>query len=204
MKATTASLIIAAVLFAAPAVHADESSWILHVGIHDVMPRSDNGTLAGGALTASVGNSVRPTVTIEYRPTQYLGLDLLAAVPFKHNVDLNGVRSATVKQLPPTFTVNYYFMPDASVSPFIGAGLNYTRFFSASTTGPLAGTSLHLGNSWGAALHGGIDFHINDRWLATLDAYWISIRTDASVNGVGVGTVKIDPWVVGASVGYRF
>ena len=204
MKSSRLPLLVACFLLAAPAVHAQEHSWVLRVGVHDVMPRSDNGSLAGGALTASVGNSFRPTVTLEYRPMENVGLDLLAAVPFKHNVDLNGVRAASVKQLPPTFTVNYYFMPGGTVSPFLGAGINYTRFFSASTTGPLAGTSLHLGDSWGAAVHGGVDIRINDQWLATLDAYWMSIRSEASVNGIAVGTVKIDPWVVGASIGYRF
>lgn len=182
----------------------DAQRWLLKVGAHDVAPKSDNGKLAGGALAADVGDSVRPTATLEYLFTPNLGIEAIVAWPFEHKVDLNGARAAKVKQLPPTVTLHYHFNPGGSVSPFIGAGLNYTRFFDVEESGPLAGTNLDLGDSWGLAAHAGLDFRIDERWIAGVDVRWIDIDTKARVDGASVGTVNIDPWVYGAYVGYRF
>jgi outer membrane protein len=82
--------------------------------------------------------------------------------------------------------------------------VNYTIFFSQSTTGPLAGTDLDLDNSWGLAAHTGIDFAVGtDKWLR-VDARWIDIDTDVKVDGGGVGTVNIDPMVYGAAFVWQF
>ncbi|MFC4818933.1 OmpW/AlkL family protein [Dokdonella ginsengisoli] len=183
---------------------AEAGDWIVKFGAHQVSPKSNNGRLAGGALKADVGNDARPTVSLEYFLTPNWGLEVLAALPFEHEVRLNGARAAEVKHLPPTVSVQYHFAPGAKVSPFVGVGLNYTRFFSIKEKGPLAGTNLDLSDSWGAAVHAGVDVAINERWSFMADLRWISIETDAKVNGAKVGTVKIDPWVYGVALGYRF
>lgn len=196
---------IALVLAAgSPLIHAQDPNWIVKVGVHTVDPKSDNGTLAGGTLKSEVGSDVKPTITAEYLFAPEWGVELLASLPWKHDVKLNGVQAATTKQLPPTLSVQYHFNPTGKISPFVGLGLNYTIFFSERTTGPLTGTKLSLDNSLGVAAHGGIDFRINERWLVTLDARWIKIGTDAKVNGTKVGTVNIDPFAYGIAVGYRF
>ena len=193
-----------AIAATAPLVHAQDSDWIVKVGVHTVDPKSDNGTLAGGTLKSDVGSDVKPTVTAEYLLAPEWGVEVLASLPWKHDVKLNGVLAATTKQLPPTVSVQYHFNPSGKVSPFVGLGLNYTMFFSEHTTGPLAGTKLSLDDSLGIAAHGGVDFRIDERWLVTLDARWIKIGTDAKVNGTKVGTVHIDPFAYGIAVGYRF
>ena len=195
---------IALALLATPLVHAQDPDWIVKVGVHTVDPKSDNGTLAGGTLKSDVGSDVKPTITAEYLLAPEWGIEVLASLPWKHDVKLNGVLAATTKQLPPTVSVQYHFNPTGKISPFVGLGLNYTLFFSEHTTGPLAGTKLSLDNSLGVAAHGGIDFRIDERWLVTLDARWINIDTDAKVNGTKVGTVHIDPFAYGIAVGYRF
>jgi outer membrane protein len=183
---------------------AAEGDWVLKVGVHQVSPKSDNGRLAGGALKADVGDDARPTISLEYLFTPNWGLEVLGALPFQHEVRLNGAKAADVKHLPPTVSVQYHFMPGEQFSPFIGVGLNYTRFFSIHEKGPLAGTSLDLSDSWGGAVHAGVDFKLNERWSFTADVRWMNIETDAKVNGAKVGTVKIDPFVYGIAVGYRF
>ena len=92
----------------------------------------------------------------------------------------------------------------AAFQPYVGVGLNYTTFFEEETRGPLAGTELELDDSWGLAAHGGVDIDIGDRKWLRLDARWIDIDTDASVNGVDVGSVQIDPWVYGAAFVWSF
>lgn len=198
------SLLILA-LFAMPIAHAaDAGPWQVKFGVHTVSPKSNNGTLAGGTLKTDVGSSTRPTLSLEYRFNRNLGLEVLAAVPFQHDVTLNGAKSASVKHLPPTVSLQWHFLPDQAVSPFVGLGINYTRFFSINETGPIAGAQLNLEPSWGLAGHVGVDFAINPSWSVTVDARYMKIASDATVNGTKVGTVTIDPSVYGVSVGYRF
>jgi len=181
-----------------------DDHWVVKAGAHDVNPQSDNGSLAGGSLAVDVGSSIRPSVMLEYLLTRNIGFEILAAWPFEHTVKLNGAEAATVNQLPPTVSLQYHFIPQSSISPFLGMGLNFTRFFNIDERGPLTGADLTLGNSWGFAAHGGLDFRINEQWLAGVDLRWINIDTTARVNGVNVGTVHVDPLVYGAYVGYRF
>lgn len=199
-------LVIAAALGAvvAPAAHADTNdNWVVRFGLHDVDPKSNNGTLAGAR--ASVSDSVRPTGSIEYMITPNLGVDLLAAWPFQHDVKLCGVgKVAQTKELPPTLGINYHFLPEHQVSPFIGVGVNYTNFFDTKSAGALKGASVSIDNSWGVAAHAGIDVKLNQKWIFTADLRWVDIESDVHVNGAKVGTAKIDPLVYGLSLGYRF
>jgi len=198
--------IATALLFvlAAPLAHANDSAWRFTVGAHNVDPTSDNGSLADGALTVDVDNNWRPTFTAEYFLNDHLGVELLASVPFKHDVKLNGVDAGEVTHLPPTLSLQYHFSPDAKVSPYLGAGVNFTWIYSEDSAGPIAGTDLKLKNSWGLAAHAGVDFSLDNDWFVGVDARWIDIDSDVSVNAVQVGTVNIDPLVYGFYVGKRF
>lgn len=199
-----APLACAAALALSPAARAAESGdWTVSAGAHVVAPKSGNGRLAGGALAADVGNDWRPTVTAEYFFRPGWGVEVLASLPFEHDIAVNGVRAGSTKHLPPTVSLQYHFGGD-KVSPFVGLGLNYTIFFSEKTTGPLTGTELKLDDSWGLAAHAGLDFAVGqDKWLR-VDARWIDIDTDVSVDGTGVGTVEIDPVVYGAAFVWAF
>lgn len=196
------ALALAAVL---PNAHAAQAGdWEVKLGVHAVDPKSDNGRLAGGTLKADVDSSVRPTISLEYRITPNLGVEVLGAIPFQHDVRLNGAKAASLKHLPPTVSLQWHFLPDGRIDPFLGLGVNYTRFFSIDEAGPLAGARLDLEDSWGVAAHAGVAFALADRWSLTADLRWMRIRTDAKVDGVKVGTVTVDPLVYGVAVGYRF
>lgn len=204
MKATATALAALALGagLACTARAQDTSPWVLRVGAHVVNPKSDNGTLAG--MKASIGSDVSPTFSLEYRFDPHWSVDVLAALPFKHTVRLDGTAAATTRQLPPTLGVNYRFLPEAAVSPFLGAGLNYTRFFQTCGVGPLQGTRVGIGSSVGAAAHAGLDFRLDERWLVTADVRWMSIGGDVKVNGARVGKAEVDPLAYGLSIGYRF
>ena len=198
-------LAAAAALFTAtPALAQQAGDWTFGLGAHVVSPKSDNGSLAGGAFDADVGNNWRPTFTGEYFFRDNWGIEVLASLPFQHDIELNGVKAGSTKHLPPTVSLQYHFAGSEKVKPFIGAGVNYTLFFSQDTTGPLAGADLDLDNSFGLALHGGLDFAVGTNKFVRLDARWIDIDTDVKVNGASVGTVNIDPMVYGAAFVWKF
>lgn len=189
---------------AAPAFAQQAGEWTFGIGAHQVNPKSDNGKLAGGTVPIEVDSNVRPTITAEYFVRNNLGIEVLAAWPFEHDINVKGVgRVGSTKHLPPTVSLQYHF-GQGTVKPFVGAGINYTRFFSTETTGVLAGTDLELDDSFGLAAHVGIDFEVGQKGSIRIDARWMDIDTDAEINGVGVGTVEIDPLVYGVAYVFKF
>lgn len=189
---------------AAPAFAQEAGEWTFSVGAHQVNPKSDNGSLVGGTLDVEVDSNVRPTITAEYFVRDNLGIEVLASLPFQHDININGLgRVGSTKHLPPTVSLQYHF-GDGNVKPFIGAGVNFTKFFSEDTTGALAGADLDLDDSWGLAAHAGIDFKVGENGAIRIDARWIDIDTDVSLNGADIGTVEIDPLVYGAAYVFKF
>jgi outer membrane protein len=204
MKTATIAAIALAATALSPTADAAQGDWFFRVGAHNVAPKSDNGRLAGGTLAADIGNDIKPTFVLGRMLTDHWALELLASLPFEHDVRLNGARAGSFKHLPPTLSLDYYFAPGAAVSPFLGAGVNYTYTFSESEAGPLAGTDLKIGNSFGLAVHAGLAFRMSERWDIVTDVRWIDIDADVSVNGANVGTVSVDPLVYGVYGSFRF
>ena len=169
-------------LATAPALaHAADGDWFARVGVHAVNPTSDNGTLAGGALHASIDTEVQPSLVLGRRLSPHWAVELLAAAPFRHTVQLNGAGALDFKHLPPTLSLQYIFAPDARVQPFVGVGLNYTLTFNEKETGPLTGTRTRVA-----------------------DVRWANIDADVTVDGAAVGEVNVDPLVYGIALGWRF
>ena len=198
-------LALALAASATPALAQSRGDFTLGVGVHNVEPKSNNGALAGGTLPLDIGSDVRPTITGEYFLRDGLGIEVLAALPFEHDISVKGVgRVGSTKHLPPTVSLQYHFNNGGKVSPMLGVGLNYTTFFQEDTTGALAGTRLELGDSWGAAVHAGVDFRIGTRGALRVDARWMDIDTDVRVNGARMGTANIDPIAYGVSYIHAF
>lgn len=189
---------------AMPAFAQEAGTWTVGIGAHQVNPKSDNGSLVGGTLDVEVGSNVRPTITAEYFIRDNLGIEVLASWPFEHDIDINGLGNVgSTKHLPPTISIQYHF-GEGKVRPFLGAGVNYTYFFSEDTTGALAGNDLELDSSFGLAAHAGLDFKVGDKGSVRVDARWIDIDTDVKLNGTGIGTVNIDPLVYGVAYVMEF
>jgi outer membrane protein len=193
---------IAIAMALAPSAQA--GNWFFRAGPSYVDPKSDNGSLADGALSTRIDGQVGLGLVIGRQITPNLGIELLAATPFKHTVALNGADAVDFKHLPPTLSAVYTFAPDATIRPFVGAGINYTLTFEEREYGPLAGTEVKLGNSWGLAAQAGLNFKVNDRWDVVLDLRWMDIDADVRVNGARVGTAQVEPLVYGLHLGYRF
>ena len=203
MKSTRILAVAALALATSPALAQSAGSWTFGIGAHQVAPKSDNGTLTAtplGDLRMEVGNNARPTITAEYFIRDNLGLEVLAALPFQHDIAVAGVgKVGSTKHLPPTVSLQYHF-GQGKVKPFVGLGVNYTRFFSTKSEGPIAGANLDLSDSWGLAGHVGVDFQVNERGALRIDYRQIDIDTDVKLNGAKLGTrntVNIDPAVYG-------
>lgn len=190
--------------FAVPA-----GTWTVAAGAHYVDPKSDNGTLNNG-LSVDVDGDVRPTISGEYFIADNVGVELLAAIPFHHDItltDANGNEvDAKTQHLPPTLSVQYHFdgynLP-MNVKPFVGVGVNYTTFFKEKVyLGN--GNDLELDDSVGVAGHIGLDIPYAPTESFRIDARYMDIKTDASLNGSDLGEVDISPWVYGVAFVKQF
>ncbi|AFO90747.1 OmpW family protein [Phaeobacter inhibens] len=183
---------------AGPVLAQSQGDWTLGVGIANVNPKSDNGTVAGAAAT--IDDDTALTFTAEYFIRDNIGIELLAASPFEHDISLNGAYTATTKHLPPTLSVNYHFPTQTKFKPFVGVGINYTTFFEESSP---AGV-ISLDDSVGLALNLGADWQISDRGALRVNVRYMDIETDVTLNGTKIGTVEIDPVTVGFGYVHRF
>lgn len=201
MKHTVTALLMssALALLAGPALAQSQGDWTLGIGVGNVNPKSDNGTLAGAE--ADIGDGTAVTFTAEYFVRDNLGIELLASTPFQHEISLAGVGEiGDTRHLPPTLSVNYHFPTQSAWKPFVGVGVNYTDFFREST--PLG--ALELDSSFGASVQAGLDYQISDNGAVRLNVRWFDIDTDATLNGADIGTANIDPILVGVSYVHRF
>ncbi|MFX0545650.1 OmpW/AlkL family protein [Roseovarius sp. S1116L3] len=187
---------------AVPAIAQSKGDVTVGIGVHNVNPQGSSTTAAG---EISVGDNTRPTLTFEYFVADKIGIEVLAAWPFEHDISLAGAgKIGKTKHLPPVLSLQYHFVNSSTVTPFVGLGINYTTFFDDVGTGALAGAALDLDDSWGVAVHAGLDFKVSEHGSLRLDMRYMDISTDVKVNGTKIGSVDIDPWVVGAAYVYRF
>jgi len=225
-------------------VHAEEESslkgWSVYLGgayIHvNVAPnhfttstptpadeaQAEHGTSAGLAVDdkATVGFG------IAYRFNPKWSAELALGIPPEHSVTgTDAIQSfgqvALVKQAPPTAFLNYHFdevLP--GFSPFVGLGINYTKFIRTRSTqagdaaagGP---TKIKLSPSWGLAGHVGGTYQIDDHWSVVGTVAYVDVRstvTNTTETNTGDGPVTVirkdklnfRPLTYTLSVGYAF
>ncbi|WP_379544075.1 MULTISPECIES: OmpW/AlkL family protein [Psychrobacter] len=208
MKLQSLVLATAAALTMTTAFAVPAGTWSVAAGAHYVDPKSDNGTLDNG-LSVDVDGDVRPTISGEYFIANNVGVELLAAIPFHHDITLktgDTTIDAETQHLPPTLSVQYHFdgydLP-MNVKPFVGVGVNYTTFFKERIyLGN--GNDLELDDSVGVAGHVGLDIPFAPTEAFRIDARYMDIKTDASLNGTDIGEVDISPWVYGVAFVKQF
>lgn len=177
----------------------DQGDWLIRGGASYVNPKSNNSDIV------SVDSGTSFTFNVTYMMTDAWAVEVLAAWPFKHDIELlDGTKVASTKHLPPTVSLQYHWAPNSTFQPYVGVGLNYTKFSSEKTYGPLEGTDLSLGDSWGLAGEIGADIMLNDSWFLNGSIRYIDIETKAKLDGAFLDNVNISPWVYGVHVGYRF
>ncbi len=181
---------------------AAQGDFLVRGRIINVAP-NDSADSTLGTLGIDVKNDTVPELDFTYMITPNIGAELILGTS-RHEVTSNGASLGKVSVLPPTLTVQYHFAPDATVRPYIGAGINYTRFYDVGLRAGGANLDVKK-NSFGAALQAGVDVAINKSWFVNFDVKKIFLSTDVSVkNGAKLGKLTIDPWVIGIGVGTRF
>lgn len=183
-----------------------------------VAPNETSGPIlpAFSAERVKISNSAMPEVDITHMISDHVGFELIAATTKHRASGKTGTtgsigRLASTWVLPPTLTAQYHLNPEGKVRPYVGAGVNYTLFYSEKPSAALEAavgqTHVKMKSSFGWAAQAGIDIDISKRTFLNLDVKYIDIDTTARLATTGIGTqrvkVHLDPFVVGIGIGFR-
>ncbi len=194
--------VIAAAVFctllsgAAIAQQAKEGPWMVRA--RAVHIDSVNGDSTGLGLT--INNKTIAEVDFSYFFSKNVAAELILTVPQRHTVYSNGASIGSLRHLPPTLTAQYHF-DTGSFRPYVGAGVNYTRFSSVNLLG--GGATVDK-DSFGPALQAGVDIPLGGSLYLNVDVKKVYIRTDVHAGGATAGTFKVDPVLFGVGLGMRF
>jgi outer membrane protein len=165
----------------------------------------------------AIDAAVMPEADVTWMATDHIGFELIAATT-KHTASGRTGTTGAIGDLastwvlPPTLTVQYHFNPKGKVRPYVGAGLNYTIFYSEKAskglTNAVGATRVSMSDSFGWAAQAGVDVAIGPRTFLNLDIKYIDMDSDVTLRTAAIGTQKvrahIDPLVIGAGIGFRF
>lgn len=159
---------------------------------------------------AQVGDASTALFTIERALTDNVGVELVLGVPptvkskATGSVAFLGDNVLSAKNVAPTVFVNYHFgSPGNALRPYIGLGLNYTKFVSIQSK---LAPNVQMSESMGMAWVGGVDYAITRQ----LGLYASASSLDVRSNVVGVAstvlTTSIDfrPVVYSIGASYKF
>lgn len=196
--------------------------WMIRGRALVVMPQEKASDLrVGGAPLiggdVSISTSVVPELDISYFFNQNFAVELILGVT-PHKVKgagtLPGATGGAVGPmgsawlLPPTLTFQYHFTGLGNIKPYVGAGVNYTVFFNEKGSGIFS--KMDLRDGFGLALQAGVDIMLTQNWGLNFDVKKIFLESKAKLYTPGAAVplatskVKIDPWLIGAGVTYKF
>ncbi len=180
-----------------------EGPWMVRVRAVNLDSANKDST----GLGLSINNKWMPELDVSYFFTPNIAAELVLTYPQKHDLRANGLgQIGSLKHLPPTLLAQYHFTNFGAFKPYVGAGVNYTRFSSVSFN-PAVQAALNPSikkNSFGGALQIGFDYALDKNWSLNFDVKKVFIETDVSSAGTKVGTFKVNPVLVGMGLGYRF
>ena len=227
------SLLVAGGLLALgvlPAAANEAGSWTVYGGAGYVDPDNSALTFDDPATDESaridVDHASSVTFGATYMFNENWAFDVLASWPFQHDVraydsgdpDSGWFKIGDIKQLPPIVSVQYHFTTAGPFDPFVGIGLNYTRFYDEKLVSAVVDSGvdeLRLDNSTGIAAQLGGHWELNPSWNLGFDVRYVDIETNAMLGGpmveeffsasrVDIGKIKVDPWIYSVNLGYHF
>lgn len=239
-KLFTTTVLLSAMLASMPLQAVEKGDILLDVRVLNISPNVGSNTVTnidGSQFTDSTGAPVNAGIDVDsayslgiditYMVTNNFGLELMLDTTSTHDIkgtgDLAGVNIGEVTVLPPSLIAVWHFMPSNNIRPYVGAGINYTFFFSESTTseftgvvdavatggtGAVTSTGLDVDDAFGLIVQAGVNIDINKDWYVTLDAKYLDLNTTATVQANGADAVKVDfdldPLILGVGVGTSF
>lgn len=191
----------------APVVVDTWNPWQIRLRVTGVIT-NDSGHVNGVPNSGiKSSDTVIPELDISYYFTPNWAVELVLGTTYSYidgTGSLNGLAVGKTWLLPPTLLLQYHFTNFGAFQPYVGAGVNYTFFYS---TDPNQVTALDIKNTWGWALQAGFDYMIDKHWGWNVDVKKVFLQPDFNVT-VGTkpltGSTALDPWMISTGITYRF
>jgi outer membrane protein len=198
------TLISLALLSALAAGTASAEGFDATLGYENVHPSGNNGSLGG--IDTNVDSGWSMTGSLGYHFDPHWSADFWTGLTkAKHTISQTGVGDiAQADTRPMALTVNYHFLPESKFNPYLGVGYGWLDVSNEKGLGTLSGDTIKAGNDSGLSYVLGADVALNDNVFLRGSARHLQASSDVTINGTAAGTVKLDPWVYGVSVGYKF
>jgi len=200
--AAALALAAATALSVATPAQAADGPWLVRARLVNLDSANKDST----GLDLSINNKVIPELDVTYFFTPNFAAELILTYPQKQDIRSGSTQIGSLKHLPPTLTAQYHFLPEGSIRPYVGAGVNYTLFSSVDFK-PAVNAALKPGvesSSFGLALQAGVDIKLDTHLYLNFDIKKVQIKTDITSFGAKAGTFKVDPLLVGVGLGWRF
>lgn len=211
MKSKIQWLVVLATLAGSCAVQAQENVVKFGVTRYDTHARTTGivGIGVPAGADAAVGDATTVIAVYERLMSPNLGVELVLGVPPKITSRATGSVAflgevLSARNVAPTLLLNYHFGDSGSkVRPYVGAGVNWTRFVSVSST---LATHVELGDSFGWAAQGGVAVALDKQWglFASVAALKVKSKLVAAGSTVLTTTIDFRPIVYSAGVSYSF
>ncbi len=199
MKLITAAIVSASAFMASQAAMAYEAGDVfVRGGVAQTDTGSGNGNVGGADLNVQSARGF--TYGAGYLFSDKVGVELNSSEKFEHDLSAAGASGGSVDRLPVNLLVNYYPLGglDSKVQPYVGVGLNYTRFSSEPT-------GFSIDESYGAIGQAGVDLAVTENIMLNGYVSYTDVKPDINLVGAGrVGEVDIEPVTVGGGITYRF
>nr|WP_289125587.1 OmpW family outer membrane protein [uncultured Halomonas sp.] len=200
LKLMTAAVVSASALMASQAAMAYEAGDVfVRGGVAQTDTGSGNGNVGDADLNVQSARGF--TFGAGYLFTDKIGMELNSSEKFEHDLNTRpGGDAGSVDRLPVNLLVNYYPMGglDSRVQPYVGVGLNYTRFSGEPE-------SLSVESSYGVIGQAGVDLAVTENIMLNGYVSYADVNSDINLDGAGrVGEVDIEPVTVGGGITYRF
>ncbi|HEY4957627.1 MAG TPA: OmpW family outer membrane protein [Caldimonas sp.] len=212
MKTNCSLALAAALAFTAVAAEAQEN--VVKVGItrYDTHSRTDgiSGIGVPAGADAEVGDATTVIFVYERLFTPNVGLEFVLGVPPRLKAKATGSVAflgddvLSAKNVAPTLLLNYHFFtPSDALRPYLGAGINYTRFTNVKSS---LAPDVKMGSSTGLALQAGLNYAINKDWGLFASIAKINVKSKVVAVGPTVLTTTVDfrPLVYSAGLSYQF
>ncbi|WP_445010075.1 OmpW/AlkL family protein [Vreelandella stevensii] len=200
LKLMTAAVVSASAVMASQAVMAYEAGDVfVRGGVAQTDTGSGNGNVGDADLNVQSARGF--TFGAGYLFTDKIGMELNSSEKFEHDLNTRpGGDVGSVDRLPVNLLVNYYPMGglDSRVQPYVGVGLNYTRFSGEPE-------NLSVDSSYGVIGQAGLDLAVTENIMLNGYVSYADVNSDINLDGVGrVGEVDIEPVTIGGGITYRF
>lgn len=215
-------LVLAAAMGATSGASAQSAGrWAVKAGLNLITPKVESGDVSAPGLPgtkASVGTDMEPVLVFAYGLSDNVTAEIALGFPYTHNLygagSIEGSgKLGSVEALPPTVLLQYRFMPpQATLRPYVGAGLTYVAFQSETGSGRLTAltnpggppTTFSIDAKAAGTVQVGMVVNFSERWFGDVAMSKTFLKTRVHYSTGQIQDMTLDPVAVCLGIGYKF